>query len=91
MACPFCRADVEGSFSVHMEDFHEQRLEATPEMRRAVRRDECRTNGHTISGLFVIGQLAPQQVYCTNCGGHWRIHPEDIGEHFGTAARPAVL
>lgn len=58
-------------------------METTPEQRAAVRRDECRSHGHSFDEIVKMSSLAPQGVRCSNCGSSWRIHPDDVDKDFG--------
>jgi hypothetical protein len=49
--------------------------QVTPEMRQAVRQEECRWNGHRYEELEMTGHDGPVAVMCSNCGRRWRVVP----------------
>lgn len=55
----------------------------TPEIRRAVARDDCKVNGHRFDAVLVIGSLAPGGLICSRCGGAWGIDANDREDEWG--------
>lgn len=47
-------------------------VQITPEMRQAIRVEQCTYNGHTFDVLVALG-VGPVQVLCTNCGEVWAV------------------
>lgn len=52
-----------------------EKAQVTAEIRQAVRREECATNGHSFDALMVSGSADPVGFMCPNCGRRWRVVP----------------
>ena len=51
--------------------------QVTPQMRHAVRVEECLLTGHSYDVQTALGR-GPTHVVCTNCGEVWAVEPKPL-------------